>query len=236
MKIQDVQNDAMAPGTAVALHDVVVTAIDSFGAKVGDIWIEEKEGGKRSGVHVFQANLVDVAALTIGDEIDLSGAVKAEFALASDTTGRTVTELEPALGGHITITRLGTSTTITPNVVDAAAIGQLYDPNVQGGGAAFSNAWEEWEGVLVELDNVSALTAPHGYGTTPYPPDAYQMKVTGLIEMESSLADITMSNITQGTCLAHATGVLDYFFEYLVLPRTGADFATGGTACPPRTH
>src|SRR3569833_3715391 len=53
--IQQVQDDAMAPGSAVALHDVVVTAIDTFGSKVGDFWVEEKGGGKRSGVHVFKA-------------------------------------------------------------------------------------------------------------------------------------------------------------------------------------
>jgi len=237
MTIQDVQNDAMPPGTHVALHDVVVTAVDSFGAKVGDIWIEEKLGGKRSGVHVYAAPLDQVAALTVGDEIDLQGAVKTEFALTSDTTGRTVTELEPESGGQITITRLGTSTTITPDHVDAAAIAALYDSTAPGGGAAFSNAWEDWEGVLIELDNVSAKSAPQGFGTFPYAVDAYKLGVTGFADMESTLTDITMSNIAQGTCFAHLTGVVDYFIDYLVLPRTSADFMTGGTGCPPaRPH
>ena len=39
--IQMVQDDSMAPGTPVTLRGVVVTAIDTFGAKTGDFWVEE---------------------------------------------------------------------------------------------------------------------------------------------------------------------------------------------------
>ncbi|MEP6866515.1 MAG: hypothetical protein ABJE66_38215 [Deltaproteobacteria bacterium] len=238
VKIQQVQDEAMAPGTAVNLHDVVVTAIDNFGAKVGDIWVEEKEGGKRSGVHVFKASLTDVAMLSIGDEIDLKGAIKTEFALTGsggDSTGRTDTELEPASGGQITITKLGMSTTITPDKVDALAIGQLYDSTMSatGGGTAFTNAWEDWEGVLVELDNVSAQGAAKAFGkTVPTPADSYALGITGVAKLEGTMADITMSNIARATCFSKVTGVVDYFFDYLVLPRSTSDFATGGTSCP----
>src|SRR4051812_30312477 len=160
VKIQDVQNDAMPPQTPVALHNVVVTAVDLFGDKKGDIWVEEQGGGKRSGVHVFNAG-DQVQQLMVGDVIDLKGAIKSEFALTgsnADMTGRTTTELEPANGGMITITKLGMNAPITPDHVDALAIGQMYDPTMAalGGGQAFSDAWEDWEGVLIELDNVSA--------------------------------------------------------------------------------
>src|SRR6185312_11306802 len=238
VKIQAVQDDGMAPGTAVNLHDVVVTAIDNFGGKVGDIWVEEKEGGKRSGVHVFKAQLSDVAMLTVGDEIDVKGAIKSEFALTGsggDSTGRTVTELEPASGGQITITKLGMSTTITPDKVDALAIGQLYDSTMAatGGGTAFTNAWEDWEGVLIETDNVAAQGAPKAFGSTmPTPADNYSFGITGVAKVEGSLADITMSSIARSTCFSKVTGVVDYFFDYLILPRSTSDFATGGTGCP----
>lgn len=236
--IQQVQDDAMAPGTAVNLHDVVVTAIDSFGGKLGDIWVEEKGGGKRSGIHVFKAAPTDVAMLTVGDEIDLKGAIKSEFALTGsggDMTGRTVTELEPASGGAITITKLGMSTTITPDKVDALAIGQLYDSTMaaQGGGTAFTNAWEDWEGVLIETDNVAAQAAPKSFGSTQPPPaDNYSFGITGVAKVEGSLVDITMSSITRTTCFGKMVGVVDYFFDYLVLPRSTSDFMTGGTGCP----
>lgn len=237
VKIQDVQNDSMSPGTAVSLHNVVVTAIDNFGDKKGDIWVEEQGGGKRSGVHVYNAQLTDVATLQVGDVIDLKGAIKSEFALTGsggDTTGRTVTELEPASGGQITITKSGMSSPITPDKVDALAIGQLYDSTVadHSGGQAFSNAWEDWEGVLIELDNVSALGAPAGFGSKPYAADAYALNMTGVIKLEGTQTDITMSNITRTTCFSKTVGVVDYFFSYLLLPRSSADFATGGTSCP----
>src|SRR5438445_6306135 len=90
--IQMVQNDAMAPGTPVELHGVVVTAIDSFGAKTGNFWVEEPEGGPFSGVLVFKADATQVAQLAVGDIVDISGAEKAEFALTSDMSGLTDTE------------------------------------------------------------------------------------------------------------------------------------------------
>src|SRR5664279_1872535 len=171
VKIQDVQSDTMAPGTAVALANVVVTAIDEFGAKTSDIWVEEMGGGKRSGVHVFKTANADVMTLAIGDVINLKGAIKSEFALTgsnADKSGRTVTELEPASGGAIVITKTGQTATITPDKVDALAIGQMYDSTMSatGGGPAFSNAWEDWEGVLVELDNISAQGVAKPFGST----------------------------------------------------------------------
>jgi hypothetical protein len=235
--IQQVQSDDMAPGTAVALGNVVVTAIDEFGAKTSDIWVEEMGGGKRSGVHVFKAANADVMMLTIGDVINLKGAIKSEFALTgsnADTSGRTVTELEPASGGAIVITKTGQTATITPDKVDALAIGQMYDSSMSatGGGTAFSNAWEDWEGVLIELDNVSAQGVPKGFGTQPFAADAYSFGITGVAKVEGSLTDITASGIARTTCFSNMTGVVDYFYDYLVFPRSSADFATGGTGCP----
>ncbi|MEO8840793.1 MAG: hypothetical protein ABI591_16235 [Kofleriaceae bacterium] len=235
--IQQVQSDDMAPGTAVALANVVVTATDEFGAKTGDFWVEEMGGGKRSGVHVFKAAAADVMALNVGDVISLKGAIKSEFALTgsnADKSGRTVTELEPASGGAIVITKTGQTATITPDKVDALAIGQMYDSTMSatGGGTAFSNAWEDWEGVLIELDNVSAASAPKGFGAKPYAADAYSFGITGVAKAEGTMTDLNMASITRAVCFSAMTGVVDYFYDYLVLPRSSADFATGGTGCP----
>ena len=54
---------------------------------------------------------------TVGDIVNLTGAIKSEFALTgsnADPSGRTVTELEPASGGTIMITKTGTTATIPP--------------------------------------------------------------------------------------------------------------------------
>jgi hypothetical protein len=237
VKIQQVQDDAMPAGTPVALAGVVVTAIDNFGTKIGDIWVEEKEGGKRSGVHVFGASVTDVGMLQVGDVINLKGAIKSEFALTgsnADPSGRTVTELEKATGGAIVITKTGETATITPDKVDALAIGQMYDSSMSatGGGPAFSNAWEDWEGVLIEADNVAASGPPKGFGAQPYAPDAYALGLTGVAKLEGTMTDITMSSIVRATCFSQVTGVVDYFYDYLILPRDSTGFATGGTGCP----
>src|SRR5436309_12700757 len=76
VKIQDIQNDMMPPKTPVMLSGVIVTAIDNFGAKVGDIWVEEPEGGPFSGVHVYKADTSQVAQLQLGDIVDISNAMK----------------------------------------------------------------------------------------------------------------------------------------------------------------
>ncbi len=234
VKIQDVQNDNMPVGTAVALKGVVVTAIDSFGAKTGDIWVQEPEGGPFSGVHVYKAPIAVVATLSVGDIVDLSGAIKAEFALTgtnADPTGRTVTELEPPVGGAMTLTKTGSGTPLTPTVVDALTIGQMTDADAQG--PLFSAAWEQWEGVLITLDNISAQGAPKAFGSTmPTPADNYDFSTTGVIKVEGTLADITTAGVARGTCLASVTGVLDYFYDYLLLPRQTSEIVSGGTGCP----
>jgi len=232
VKIQDVQNDQMAPGTPVSLSGVIVTAIDSFGAKTGDIWVEEPEGGAFSGIHIFGVPATAVGQLQIGDIVDVSGAVKDEFALTADTTGRTETELKAAMGGMITVTKTGTGTVPAPQVVDALMIGQISDADM--GGPMFSAEWEKWEGVLVTVNNVSAVSAVKSFGSTmPTPADNYSFGITGVAKVEGSLTDITMSGIQRDTCMASVTGVVDYFFDYLVLPRSSTDIgATGATGCP----
>lgn len=236
--IQMVQNDAMPPGTPVTLRGVVVTAIDNFGGKMGDIWVEEPEGGPFSGVHIFGAASTDVAGLAVGDTVDVTGAIKDEFAYnggsagSGDTSGRTVTELKPATSGSLKVTKTGTGTVPAPVVVDALMIGQMADADAQG--PMFSAEWEKYEGVLVTLHGVSALSAPKPFGYTPPatpPADNYSFGITGVAKVEGSLADITMSSIKRDTCM-DVTGVVDYFFDYLILPRSASDFDTTGTGCP----
>jgi hypothetical protein len=224
VKIQDVQNDAMPPGTAVTLKGVVVTAIDNFGDKKGDIWVEEPEGGAFSGVHVYNAPTNTVATLAPGDIVDITGAEKSEFALSSDTSGRTVTELEPITGGQMTVTKTGTGTVPAAATVDALAIGQMADP-------ARSAEWEKWEGVLITVTNVSALNAPKQVSGSMPDATLQNFGITGDAKLESSLAAFP-TMIARNDCLGSVTGVVDYFFDYLILPRATAEVTTGGSGCP----
>ena len=224
--IQDVQNDAMPPGTAVSLSGVVVTAIDTFGAKTGDIWVEEPGGGPFSGVHVFGAPVAMVSGLAVGDIVSIGGALKDEFALTSDTSGRTVTELKAGPSG-MTVAKTGTGTVPAPMVVDALAIGQMATQ------AARDAEWEKWEGVLITVNHVSALNTPKCVGSACSDPTLQNFTVTGQLVVESSLAAMPAAGtIARATCLAGVTGVVDYFFDYLMLPRATADIGLGGSGCP----
>src|SRR5689334_11140533 len=63
--IYDIQG-SLPVGTQVNIRGVVVTAIDNYGAKKGNIWVQEPDGGPYSGVLIFGAQLDQVAALEIG--------------------------------------------------------------------------------------------------------------------------------------------------------------------------
>ncbi len=224
--IQDVQNDSMAPGTPVALKGVIVTAIDTYGAKTGDFWVEEPGGGPFSGVHVFGAPLASVSTLAVGDIVDIAGAQKDEFALASDMSGRTITELKAANGAMMTVTKTGTGTVPAPMVVDALAIGQKDTQ------AERDAEWEKWEGVLITVNNISKLSSVQKIGGATPDPTLEKFDVTGQLVLESALSAFPTTGLGNNACLASATGVLDYFFDYLLYQRNTADVVTGGMSCP----
>jgi len=233
--IQEIQNDAMPacdpanPATCVELKikGVVVTAIDTYGGKTGDFWVQEPEGGPFSGVHVYGAPLDQVAALALGDVVDIAGAEKAEFALTSDTSGNKLTELEPLQGGTMSVTKVSAGTPLQPQVVDALAIGQMSDF------MARAAEWEKWEGVLVQVKNVSATSSDTCVGSMCTDATLRKFGITGDALVESSLSAMPVPKVARGDCLGSVTGVLDYFFDYQILPRTTDEIATGGTACPP---
>lgn len=240
LTIPEIHADAMVPGTPVELRGKVVTAIDNFGAKKGNFWIAEEGGGEFSGVLVFNAPVDQVALLAVGDKVDITGAEKSEFALATDTSGRTTTELVPVSGGAMTVTKVGTGTVPAPHVLDALAAGQMTP-------AARDAEFEKWEGVLITLTNVSALGNARQITSSMQDDCTFRdFQVTGPLSIDSSLAAIpanlpmtaecpaTMETnlVNSGDCLASVTGIGDYFFSYKVLPRMTSDIVTGGTGCP----
>lgn len=226
VRIQDVQNDSMAAGTPVALSGVIVTAIDAFGDRTGDIWVQEPGGGPNSGVHVFGAPIAAVSALALGDIVDIAGAEKDEFALTADTTGRTITELKAVSGGMMTVTKTGSGAVPAPMVVDALAIGQKATQ------AERDAEWEKWEGVLITVNNISVLTTPSQISGTMPDPTLQKFDVTGQLVIESALSAFPTTGLNKNACLASATGVVDYFFDYLLYQRATTDVMTGGTGCP----
>ncbi|MBP6631120.1 MAG: hypothetical protein KA297_16920 [Kofleriaceae bacterium] len=228
--IRDIQDPAgpVAEGTIVNIRGAVVTAIDTYGTRTGNIFIQEPDGGPYSGVLVFNAPLDVVATLQVGDLVDLGNAEKQEFALVDDTSGRKVTELGPPMGGDMTLVKVGSGAAPTPEVVDALAIGMMPE-------AARDAEWEKWEGVLIRVDNVTVGGNVRQIGSTAQDPPFVEFAITGGLRVDTSLAAFPASlaeGMGGGLCLGSITGIGDYFFNYKLLPRTTADISENGTGCP----
>jgi hypothetical protein len=226
-QVQD-PGGTVSEGAAVTLKNVVVTAIDTFGARVGGIYVQELGGGAFSGVFVFGAQ--GAGSIAVGDVVTITGGVKEEFICpvsscpTQDTTGRKLTEIGPPQGGTVTVTKTGTGTIPTPPVVDPTLI---VTNDVEA---------EKWEGVPITLQNVAALSAPKAVSTSAGADATFQqMSVTGPIQVQSSMVALSKGGtaFAKGDCFASITGIVDYFFDYHLQPRTEADYATGGTACLP---
>jgi hypothetical protein len=239
--IQDIQSSSITAGTAVKVKGVIVTAIDTYGGKTGDIWVQEPGGGEFSGVHVYGAELADIGALQVGDVVDIEGAEKDEFAYmgsngsGGDTSGRSVTELKPIAGGKMKVTKVSSGAVPAPQVVDALAIGQKATQ------AERDAEWEKWEGVYIKLVNVTVQSKPECVGSMCNDETLNKFDIVGEGVVESALAPFpgfmprmgttapVPSNLNALDCLGSVTGVVDYFFDYLIL---NTEIQTGGTGCP----
>jgi len=244
VRIQDIQSSAITAGTAVTVKGVIVTVIDTYGGKTGDFWVQEPGGGEFSGVHVYGAELSDVGALAVGDLVDIEGAEKDEFAYmgmngsGGDTSGRSVTELKPVAGGKMKVTKVSSGPVPAPQMVDALAIGMKATQ------AERDAEWEKWEGVLIKLTNVSATSSAACVGSACNDDTLNKFDATGGIVVESALApfpgympamgmtDAVPGDIARADCLAGVTGVVDYFFDYLLLNTSTAAIEKNGTGCP----
>ncbi len=216
--IYDVQNDDTPVGSSVSLRNVIVTGIDTFGGRTGSVYVQEEAGGPFSGVLVFVPAATS-SSLSVGDIVNVDGGVKDEFALNSDTSGRTLTEVAPADGGTISITKVGDGTVPAPEVVSAFDL------------AADDAEAEKWEGVLITLEGVRALGDAFGVSTSD--DTLKEMNITGPYRVGGSLTDLTG---VEGDCYASITGINDYFFNYKVLPRQASDIvldASGDSCLPP---
>ncbi len=145
-------------GARVRVVGAQIAAVDAFeenGAGMGnvsDVWIADPAGGPFSGVHVYMPAHTTCAgrtSLAIGDTVDVEGTIQ-EFAVPSDGSGRTVTQL---IGGTVSCTAAGTGT--------GPSASRIADPATLTADATA----EAWEGVLVEISDVEATADPDRFGT-----------------------------------------------------------------------
>lgn len=218
VKVKDVQSDNMPSGTAVTLKGVVVTAVDNFGGRTDDIFVQDLEGGAFSGIKVYRAPLAVRATLQIGDVIDITNAQKDEFLLRN--ADRTLTELKGANNGEMSIVKTGTAPVPAPHVIDGLALGRMSTDDILA-------EWEKWEGVLVTVINARQTTDPSSFGADP---DQKAFKMSGRANVQSSLVALPAESLF-GVCYNKVTGIVDSAFDYLILPRNAADLERGGLAC-----
>lgn len=207
--VYDVQDESRATyvpaGTLVRIEGVRITAIDTLAEAgvggTGDVWIEESAAGFFSGVQVYQPTVVPCGAATSlgrGDVVTVEG-FTTEFAVPSDTTGDTVTEL---IGALVTCT--------TP----AAAAGALPVPRAVPDSTvlALAATAEAYEGVPVVLTNVDALELADMFGS---------FAVSGEVLVDDSLYAHPVSRRDR---FLELTGIVHYTFGRVrLLPRDAAD-------------
>jgi hypothetical protein len=206
----------LAEDIEFAVRGVVVVAIDNYGMRKGNFWIQEPEGGPRSGVMVFGAPLAEVAKIAVGDLVDVEGVVKDEFAYTgSGDFGDPVTELKPVAGGVITIVKKSAGTVPTPPVIDPIATSR-------------DNGWEQWEGVLVRVNNADGIGSVRAIGDDD--PTYKQFRIRGPVSVESAQVELP-ATAGSDACWTSVTGVVDYFYDFKIVPRSAADIDTTAGSC-----
>jgi len=230
--IQQVQSDDMPSGTQIELKGVVVTAIDSLGGGSGGFWVSEPEGGAFGGVKVFGASLDQVASLMPGDLVNITSAIKHEACNEAAPCGTIVfdngaslTEVIGTAQGSLVVTEVGTGPLPAATTVDAKAISLLADK------AARDAEWEKYEGVLIKVINGRQLTPVVTFGSNPGKDDT-EFSFSGGARVQSALFQLP-DDLVAGTCYDSVTGITDFFFNYIIAPRSQADLVDGGAGCIP---
>ena len=206
--IYDVNQGKVGDGATVNLKDMVVTAVG--GAKAANVYAQDPKGGKYSGLNLYKPTRSDgaVTDLKPGDHITVAGKVQ-QFSLAAPKdfpNGKKLVEVVNA-----TISKLKSDTAPAPTVIS------LADATTEDSSTIHTNPWQH---VLVSVQNI-----PVGCYSTQYS----ELDLGGNVSAANELFSFTVP--TFGDCKTF-TGILGYFYNYYIWPRSDADI-TAGTGCTP---
>jgi hypothetical protein len=216
--VQEARATTTPIDTPVDLTNVVVVAVDSYGVRTGEFWVQQSGGGMGSGIHIYGGITSEVALLHPGDIIDVTGGRKVTFTPGGDTTGRKEIEITPMMGGNLTITKKGLVAVPLVATVDAAAIALLTPP-------AIDIEREKWAGMYIQVTLVEAATVPYVVGE----PSFLEFPTAAFV-VQSTQAEFP-AGIAQNTCFSSIRGVVEYFQEYNLVPVRTSDVVIG-TGCP----
>lgn len=187
--IYELQQGMVDPGSLVLVEDVVVTTPWDFG---GDTyWVQDPAGGAFSGIAVYMPN-AGAFVPSPGDVVTLCGEYDEFF-----------DQSQLQMAGEGDVTAAGNGPVPAPEVLDAAELGA--NPPA-----------EDWEGVLVRVENVQVTTAADMFG---------QWEVDGVLLTDDVFFEMAAwPNPAVGDMFGSLTGVLTYSFEeYKLAPRDAAD-------------
>ena len=196
--IHDVQTGVVATNSTVTLNNVIVTATN-IGTH-NNFWAQDAGGGQYSGVYFYDKNNVVDPSIAIGDTVNVTGAVQNFYG-----------DLEINVSSYTKVSSGATPT------MDSVSINNLDDTS-----ASQSRAWN---GCLVSITGANVTTVGLGFGefgvgtalgTPQYP-----------LHVGNAIHDVFEHAIV-GQTVTTLQGVIDYNYDFKVLPRSDADFVTTG--------
>jgi hypothetical protein len=222
--VYEIQGD-LAEDLPVNVRGVVVVAIDTHGSRTGTFYVAEPTGPREySGVAVFGAPVSQLADIRVGDLVDIEGAIKDEFVYGDAASfGPSLTQLRAPQGGTFSVEKVGTGTVPEPVAIDPVELGALDTP-------AEKAAWEPYEGVLVKAVNTGVTSGLRQIGDDVTLKE-FQIKFE--TRVDSGLTELP-ATLQVGDCYASITGIVDYFFNFKIVPRQATDLdMTAGTCAGP---
>jgi hypothetical protein len=221
MRLRDVQNPANAlSGKNVDITSVVVSTIDTFdethdGKSIGSVFVQDADiAGPFGGISMYEPAYIPAnLRVSPGDVLNLSG----EY-LEEATIGSTV-NFAPNFLPQMNKPQVELSFELT---VPTPVVINLSDLNTFATG-------RQWIGMLVQIQNVTVLGAPTADGTTGRVTAAFSNLSDGpeinneLFDLQAWNGSNTSNSFPAGTTFASITGVVDFFFNLFICPRSEAD-------------
>jgi hypothetical protein len=207
--IYDIQQDTFALGDTLTIEGVVVTAIDDQPNGLG-FWCEELGAGPHSGIYIF-TGVIDVPTVVIGDIVDVTGVYDEYYGLAELI-------LTPDYGGWGSYTVVGAGSPPEPELLRAW---QCRTSNPLEA--------EQWESVLVRVENVTALALDPGYGE--WFAEEFGYAVNDTVRCDDGAG---ISGPPAGTEMTSITGILHFSYDdFKIEPRAEYDIVYSGAAPAP---
>jgi hypothetical protein len=190
--ISDIRQGTWAEGTEVSVSGAVVTATRSSGA-----FVQMPTGGAWEGIYLYTGSGYAVT-LAEGDIVDIT----AQYVEFNDVSELSIPDsAAPSL--VVTASGMTQSPTVVP-------IADLSDPSTA----------EQWESVLVQVQNVQVLDPLSGTNEFSVEDTAgtYSVVIDDYLHLYSGYATLAV-----GQTFTSISGPLNYFTTFKVAPRSDAD-------------